>query len=201
MMVVGLTGGMGSGKTLVGEIFSTWDIPVFNADAETKKLYDADPALRTKLIDLLGGEIYADGRLQRNVMAAKIFSDKRVLQAVNVVVHPVVTDYFMRYAARQHAPYVIMESAAAFENGIDKQMDKTITVNAPEALRIQRVTTRDSVSETIVRQRLQHQWTDEQRTAAADFVIINDGQTAVLPQALNIHEQMLNIIENKFINK
>ena len=188
---VGLTGGIGSGKTLVGQVFSTMGVPVFNADEETKKLYDADATLRTQLINLLGTEIYDGRKLRRKLMAARIFADDALLEKVNALVHPVVVDCFRTYAAQQHAPYVLMESAILLESSIASIVRKTIAVTAPETLRLQRVQQRDGLPEEAVRLRIRQQWTDERRNAAADFIIVNDGKQALLPQVIAIHEKLM----------
>jgi dephospho-CoA kinase len=187
----GLTGGIGSGKTLVGKIFSTLGVPVFNADEETKKLYDSDATLRTQLINLLGADVYDGGTLRRKLMAERIFADGMLLKKVNALVHPVVIECFRKYAAQQNAPYVLMESAILLESGIASMMRKTIAVTAPETLRLQRVQQRDALPEEAIRLRIRQQWTDEQRNAAADFVIVNDGKQAVLPQVITIHEKLM----------
>jgi dephospho-CoA kinase len=191
MKFVGLTGGIGSGKTLIGEIFSTMGVPVFNADEETKKLYDTDAALRAQLINLLGVEVYDGTQLRRKLMAERVFTDEILLKKVNDVVHPVVAEYFRAYAAQQDAPYVLMESAILFESEIAGMMWKTITVTAPEALRLQRVQQRDDMPEEAIRLRIRQQWTDEQRNAAADFVIVNDETQALLPQINTIHDLLM----------
>ncbi|MDR1681404.1 MAG: dephospho-CoA kinase [Prevotellaceae bacterium] len=190
MLYVGLTGGIGSGKTLAGKILSAFGAPVFNADDETKKCYNSDDALRAKLTALLGDGIYHNGRLQRSAMAAAIFTDAQLLAQVNALVHPVVMERFRQFAGTQQAPYIVMEAAILFESGIGRQMHKTITVEAPEAIRIQRAMARDSTDEATVCRRMQHQWTDEQRAAAADFIVVNDGRQALLPQLQAIDQQL-----------
>ncbi|MDR3133848.1 MAG: dephospho-CoA kinase [Prevotellaceae bacterium] len=186
----GLTGGIGSGKTLVGKVFSTMGVPVFNADEETKKLYDTDATLRAQLVNLLGEEVYDGPKLCRKRMAERIFADSRLLEKVNALVHPAVMERFRAYAAQQNAPYVLMESAILFECGIASMMRKTVAVTAPETLRLQRVQQRDALPEEAIRLRIRQQWTDERRNAAADFIIVNDGTQAVLPQVITIHKQM-----------
>lgn len=190
MLYVGLTGGIGSGKTLAGKILATFGVPVFDADGETKKRYDSDATLRAKLIDLLGDDVYRDGQLQRQAMAAKIFADRRLLEQVQALVHPLILERFLQYAGTQRAPYVVMEAAILFESGIGQQMHKTIALSAPEAIRIRRVAARDNCPEEAVRQRIQYQWTDEQRAAAADFVLVNDGRQPLLPKLQQIHTQL-----------
>jgi dephospho-CoA kinase len=188
--VVGLAGGIGSGKTLVANIFSTLGIPVFNADEETKIAYDTDTALRTELTGLLGNDLYEGPRLNRRLMAARIFADKSLLEKVNALVHPLINERFLAYAAQQQSPYVMMESAILFEAGLHTFMQKTIAVTAPEALRIARACQRDNVDEAALRQRMQHQWADEQRNALADFVLVNDGKQALLSQVMDTDAQL-----------
>ncbi|MDR0694288.1 MAG: dephospho-CoA kinase [Prevotellaceae bacterium] len=187
----GLTGGIGSGKTLVGAVFSTMGVPVFNADEETKKLYDTDATLRTQLVNLLGAEIYDGGKLCRKLMAERIFAETTLLEKVNALVHPVVTECFRAYAAQQNAPYVLMEAAILMESGMASMMRKTIAVTAPEILRLQRVQQRDGLPEEAIRLRIRQQWTDKRRNAAADFIIVNNGKRAILPQVITIHEKLM----------
>jgi len=190
MFAVGLTGGIGSGKTMVAQLFESLDVPVFYADDEAKKMYDTNSRLREQLENLLGSGLYKDGRLQRSVMAARIFADKVLLEKVNRLVHPLLDERFRAYAAAQHAPYVMMEAAILFESGFYQSMQATVAVTAPEVLRIQRVMQRDNISAVAVRRRMRHQWPDEQRNTQADFVITNDGEKALLPQVIRIHEEL-----------
>jgi dephospho-CoA kinase len=191
MVTVGLSGGMGSGKTVVSRIFQALGIPVFYADAVTKELYDTHHTLRYALINLLGANIYQDGRLQRKRMASLIFSDKNLLQKVNALIHPLVWQQFSQWIRQQQTPYVVQEAAILFESGISGKMNYTIAVTAPEALRITRTMQRDNITEQEIKNRLQWQWPDEKRNAEAGFIIVNDGKQALLPQVLTIHENIL----------
>ncbi|MDR0737656.1 MAG: dephospho-CoA kinase [Prevotellaceae bacterium] len=191
MTTVGLSGGMGSGKTVVSRIFHTLGIPVFYADAVTKELYDTHEGLRQTLTNLLGEDVYQNGCLQRKRMAALIFSDGRLLQKVNALIHPLVLQQFHQWAQQQQTPYVVQEAAILFESGTNEKMDYTIAVTAPEALRITRTMQRDNITKQEIKNRLQWQWPDEKRNAKADFIIINDDQQALLPQVLTIHENIL----------
>jgi dephospho-CoA kinase len=191
MTFVGLTGGIGSGKTLIGHIFSAMGVPVFNADEETKKLYDTDATLQAQLKKLLGDDIYDGEKLRRKLMAERIFADKALLKKVNALVHPFVVERFRAYAAaQQNAPYVLLESAILLESGLARMMKKNIAISAPEALRVQRVQRRDALPEEAIRQRMRHQWTDEKRNAAVDFVIVNDEEHTIMPQITAIHEAL-----------
>jgi dephospho-CoA kinase len=191
MVTVGLSGGMGSGKTVVSRIFHALGIPVFYADAVTKELYDTHEELRRALTGLLGEHIYQNGCLQRKRMASLIFSDESLLQKVNALIHPLVLHHFSQWAQQQQTPYVMQEAAILFESGANEKMNYTIAVTAPETLRITRVMQRDNITEQEIKNRLQWQWPDEKRNAKADFTIVNDDKQALLPQVLTIHENIL----------
>ena len=143
MKIIGLTGGIGSGKTTVAKMFSELGIPVYIADTEARKLSNRSKVIRRKLIDLLGQEAYIENRLNRTFVAEKIFNDTDLLKAVNAIIHPKVASHFKRWVKKQQGPYVIKEAAILFENGGYKQCDKTILIVAPEALRIERLLARD----------------------------------------------------------
>ena len=191
MVTVGLSGGMGSGKTVVSRIFHALGIPVFYADAATKELYDTHDELRQALTGLLGQDIYQNGRLQRKRMASLIFSDENLLQKVNALTHPLAIQRFDQWAQQQQAPYVIQEAAILFESGANEKMNYTIAITAPETLRITRTMRRDKFTEQEIKHRLQWQWPDEKRNAKAGFIIVNDDKQALLPQVLTIHENIL----------
>jgi dephospho-CoA kinase len=191
MVTVGLSGGMGSGKTVVSRIFHALGVPICCADTVTKELYDTHEGLRQTLSSLLGEDIYQNGCLQRKRMAALIFSDERLLQKVNALVHPLVLQQFHQWAQQQQTPYVMQEAAILFESGANKKMDYTIAVTAPEALRITRIMQRDKLTEQEIKSRMQWQWPDEKRNAKAGFIIVNDDKQALLPQVLTIHENIL----------
>jgi dephospho-CoA kinase len=191
MVTVGLSGGMGSGKTVVSRIFHAVGIPVFDADMAVKELYDTHEGLRRALTTLLGEDIYQNGRLQRKRMASLIFSDERLLQKVNALTHPLAMQQFYQWAQQQQTPYVVQESAILFESGINEKMSHTIAVTAPEAVRIARIMQRDNTTVQEIRNRLQWQWPDEKRNAKAGFIIINDDKQPLLPQVLTIHKNIL----------
>jgi dephospho-CoA kinase len=191
MITVGLSGGMGSGKTVISRIFHALGIPVFYADTATKELYDTHEGLRRSLTGLMGERIYQDGCLQRKRMASLIFSDENLLRKVNALIHPLVWQAFLQWAQQQQTPYVIQEAAILFESGMNEKMNYTIAVTAPEALRVTRIMQRDKLTEQEIKNRLQWQWPDEKRNAKAGFVIVNDDKQALLPQVLTIHENIL----------
>lgn len=173
MKVIGLTGGIGSGKTTVAEMFSELGVPVYIADTEAKKLTNSSNAIRAELIDLLGEETYLRGVLNRKFVADKIFNNKELLEAVNAIIHPRVAAHFKTWVSQQTNGYVIQEAAILFENGSYRNFDKIILVTAPKDLRIARVTSRDNASSAEVERRMNNQWNDDKKEKLADFVIEN----------------------------
>jgi len=192
MIKVGITGGIGSGKTLICRVFEKLNVPVFYADQQAKWLYDHDQQVRQKLIHSFGSDIYDSQGLRRARLASIIFSDPGALKKVNQIVHPVVREKFHQWCrSYQHLPYVLEEAAILFESGADKELDQTMLVYAPQELRIQRVMQRDQVSYQAVGERMNHQMPDEEKLGQADFIIYNDGSRMVIPQILNIHRTLI----------
>lgn len=191
MLRIGLTGGIGSGKSVVARVFGVLGIPVYNADARARELMERDPAVRTALEGRFGPEVFLpDGRLHRTALAARIFNNVDALQAVNAIVHPAVRRDFDAWAARQQAPYALMEAALMAENEGWRRFDRVVAVACPEEERVRRVMLRDGVSEEQVRARMRNQATEEQRLAIADHVVRNDGHELVIPQVLAIDAEL-----------
>lgn len=183
MTTIGITGGIGSGKSMVSALLRVYGVPVYDADHESKRLLVTSPTIRHGLTALLGPEIYRpDGTLDRARMAALIFADADLLARVNAIIHPAVGDDFDAWRERLTVPLCAMESAILFESGFDRRADVRLTVYAPEAIRLQRVMARDGAAEADVRRRMQSQWTDERKAALSDAVITNDGLSALIPQ-------------------
>lgn len=192
MQKIGVTGGIGSGKTLVCRIFNVLGIPVFNADKEAKRLMTANQALVTSIRTAFGEQAYsADGELNNTYLANTVFNDKAALDKLNALVHPVVIRAGEDWANAQHTPYTIKEAALLFESGSYKNNDYNILVTAPAALRIKRVMVRDGVTASQVQRRMDNQWSDDEKAARADFTIINDGVQALIPQVLKLHQLFL----------
>ena len=191
MLRVGLTGGIGSGKSLIARILRILEVPVLEADAEAKTLMENDPGLIASIKERFGDHIYSGGKLDRKMLASVVFKDPAALKELNALVHPVVRKAFSHWADRQNASYVVMEAAILAETGGHSNFDRIIVVSAPEELRIQRVMKRDGVEEESVRSRLKNQATEEQRLAIADHVITNDEKQLVIPQVLSIHKELL----------
>ncbi|MCC7302058.1 MAG: dephospho-CoA kinase [Bacteroidia bacterium] len=188
MLKIGLTGGIGSGKSTLAKAFAALGVPVFNADEETKKHLD-DRDILSKIRELFGDQVLDNnGKVDRKKLSAIVFADNVMLNKLNELMHPVAAKAFSGWVARQRSEYVIKEAAILFESGADAQVDEVITVSCPESERITRVCKRDGVSETEVRSRMKYQWTDAQREAKSQYVILNDG-CPVLEQVLHLHEQ------------
>lgn len=192
MMKVGLTGGIGSGKSFVARIFKSYQIPVFDADKEAKELTHNSPDLIKKIKSVFGKDIYnAEGFLNSNYLAEKVFNDKAALSTLNNIIHPVVKIAFREWAKQQKTDYVIEEAAILIESGAYRIMDKIIVVTAPEHLRIERVVQRDDITETEVRNRMENQIEDKDRLQYADFIIHNDEKALLEPQVKKIHKALL----------
>lgn len=187
---VGLTGNIGSGKSLIAKIFETLQIPVFYADTEGKKIIDK-VEVRDKIVAIFGKEVIYDGKIVRPKLAEIVFNDKSSLDKLNRIIHPAVRNHFETWAAIQQAPYVIYEAAILHESEHYKNMDKIILVKADEALRIQRVVQRDKVSEGQVRSRMQNQWPESKKEKLSQFMINNNGDELVIPQVLEIHKLLI----------
>ena len=191
MKIIGITGGIGSGKSTVCRIFAALGIPVFNADDEAKKLY-ADAEVKKKVTALLGDDVYVNGAVDRAAVAKKVFFDKNLLEKLNRIIHPAVQEKFSHWCeANASAPYVIKEAAILFEAGSDEGTDAVITVTAPKELKMQRAMKRDGMSAEEVEKRMKNQWNDEEKVKRSKFVIKNDEMELLIPQVMNIHKSIV----------
>lgn len=189
---VGITGGIGSGKTTICRIFKVLGVPVFDADQETKLLMQSDPALVSAIKNSFGSEAYDEqGVLDRAYLAGLVFNNEERLRELNKLVHPVAIQAAIDWANKQEAPYTLKEAALLFESGSYKHNDVNILVTAPEEERIRRVMLRDQVSRQQVLDRISKQMSEEEKLPLADYVIDNSGQVAVIPQVLALHELFL----------
>lgn len=192
MIAVGLTGGIGSGKTLISEVFNCLGIPVFNADYEAKKIMNSDEEVILQIKHEFGDDIYGIERINRKRLASIIFEDKSALKKINSIIHPKVRESFINWSIiKVDYPYVIEEAAILFESNAYKELDFTINVHAHELIRINRVVERDQVSVESVKSRMKNQLSDEKRISLADYTIYNDGSRMILPQILEIHQKIL----------
>ncbi|TBN04369.1 dephospho-CoA kinase [Hyunsoonleella flava] len=195
MITVGLTGGIGSGKTTVAKAFEALGVPVYIADVEAKRLMNRSKVIKRKLIALLGESAYVDGKLNRPYVANIIFNDKSYLEKMNAIVHPKVARHFEKWAAKQQGPYVIKEVAILFENGGNAQCDLVITVTAPKALRIERLLKRDNTTKEKIKVIMKNQWSDRKKIKHSDFVIVNKNLDGTRLQVQKIHQKILQKIQ------
>lgn len=187
MKKIGLTGGIGSGKSTVAQVFRALGVPVFVSDDEARRLQESDAEVVNAIAALFGKEIYKDGKLDRAKVATVVFADKEKLSQLNAIVHPAVGKAFDAFCITHNAaPYVIKEAAIIFEHGLEKQLDGVITVTAPDEVRIARVMTRDQAEREAVIRRMQNQMPQEEKAKRSAFVIMNDGKEMLLPQVLKI---------------
>lgn len=193
MLKVGLTGGIGSGKSTAARVFEILGVPVYKADARARALMERDSELRAGIAQRFGERIFQGGVLDRAELAAVVFTDDQALRDLNALVHPAVRADFNRWAAAQASPYVIMEAALMAENEGWKRFDRVIMVKCNEEERIRRVMERDGASLAQVHARMRHQASDAQREAIAHFVIRNEGTELVIPQVLTTHGELLNV--------
>lgn len=187
-MIVGLTGGIGSGKSTVAGMFRDLDVPIFIADQEAKAIMDQDREVREAICSLLGKEAYTDDGPDRAYIASVVFKDRELLEKLNGIIHPAVHKRFEKWYRAQEAPYVIYEAAILFEQGGNDKCDKVILVTAPKEIRISRVTKRDRSSREQVLERMHNQWPDEKKIPLADIVIENIELEETLRIVKNIHQ-------------
>jgi len=195
MLSVGISGGIGSGKTIICTIFQILGISVYNSDLKAKKIMETNQEVRKEIIKLLGKESYLNNlTLNRKFIAQKVFNQKELLSKLNEIVHPAVRQDAEIWSKNipQEGGYYLRESAILFETGIYKQLHINILVVAPEKLRIQRIKNRDGLSGEDITLRMKNQWSDEQKLKLTDFVIINDGKNFLIPQILKIHRTLKN---------
>jgi dephospho-CoA kinase len=182
MTTLGITGGIGSGKSIVVSLLETYDIPVYIADEESKRLLAASPSIRERLTALLGQSVYDSNGLNHRLMASLIFNDPALLARVNALIHPEVAQHFQSWVQRQSAQYAALESAILFESGFDRNVDVRVMVYAPPELRMQRVMARDRITKKEVLCRMDNQLSDEIKKELSDYIIFNDEKQALIPQ-------------------
>ena len=194
--IVGLTGGIGSGKTTVSQMFKSLGIPVYNSDEEAKALMQSSEVLKQELIELLGDSCYQNGQLNRSFIASKVFSDKALLEKINAIVHPKVASHFEAWFSKQNAPYVIKEVAILFETKSQQFFDFILTVTAPDESRIQRVMHRDNKSKSEVELVIKNQLAESEKINQSHFVIYNNIISETKQKVHEIHNEILVLINN-----
>jgi dephospho-CoA kinase len=189
-LIVGLTGGIGSGKSTVAKVFQALGVPVFNSDLEAKKIINNDVEV-ISAITLEFGNVYQNGKLDRVKMSEVVFNDKCALEKLNKIVHPKVAEYFENWVLENNdSSILIKEAAILIESGAYKKIDKIVLVTAPTTIRIQRVVNRDNISKEKVKERMNAQLSDKEKLSYADFFIINDDIQLVIPQVLAAYNKL-----------
>ncbi|MBT8385688.1 MAG: dephospho-CoA kinase [Bacteroidia bacterium] len=191
MIKVGLTGGIGSGKTTVADFFSQLGIPVYNADLEAKRIMNSSSLVKKKLIKAFGKESFIKGKLNSTFLASIVFSDKSKLDIINNIIHPEVGKDFLSWVKKQEAPYVIEESAILFENDLIGHFDYIITVTAPMEVRINRIIKRDQSSKDEILLRMSSQWDDQKKIELSDYIIHNIELNDTKRQVQKLHKKLL----------
>ena len=193
MLKIGITGGIGSGKTTVCNIFGRLGIPVYSADLRAREIMNTDPKLASALKKEFGNDIYDNnGELIRPLLAQRVFGNTANVEKLNALVHPAVLEDFRVWAQRQkNTPYVLKEAALMFESGSYKEMDVMIGVSAPENIRISRAMRREGMTREKVMQRIASQMDDTEKMSCCDYIIMNDDNTAIIPQVLQVHQALL----------
>lgn len=190
-VTVGITGGIGSGKSTVCQVFKLFGVPVFEADIVAKTLLNTNDKIKSSLIRLYGKEIYTpESGIDRKKLAEIIFNDDIQLTKVNELIHPEVRNEYRNWLEKQVSAYVIHEAAILFESGFYKMMDFTILVTAPENIRIERVVKRDKTDSEKVKERIQKQWSDSEKRKLASLEIINDNHQLIVPQIVKIDKTL-----------
>lgn len=186
MIKIGITGGIGSGKSVVATLLRLYGIPVYIADEESKRLTNSSPVIRRALVDLVGEAVYdADGKLDKLRLANFIFGQPEHLARVNAIIHPEVNRDFLDWSERQEKAFCAIESAILFESGFDRIVDVKLMVLAPLEIRLERAIARDHASREALERRIKSQMADEEKASRSDFVIHNDGRQALIPQVEN----------------
>ncbi len=191
MLKVGITGGIGSGKTVVCQIFSTLGIPIYDADSETKQLYFTDQQLKTQLIDAFGAEFYLSSNELNKSFVRALLNNQNSRELLNNIVHPAVFKHFENWVQMQNSPYVIKEAAILFESGANKTVDLVLGVIANPDIRIERVMQRDKLDRDTVQKIMELQLSNDDLISKCNFIITNDGNQSIIEQVLKIHSELL----------
>ena len=193
MICIGLTGGIGSGKSFIAEIFIRLGVPIYNADTLARHISNNNPDVKSNIVSLLGQNAYKKGLLNRQYVGGMVFDNPDLLENLNKIIHPAVEVDFLKWCSnnKEHH-YLIKEAAILFETGSYRKLDSTILVVAPEDIRIKRVQKRDNLDANSIKKRIDKQWNDQEKEKLADYIINNDGKTLLLPQIIQIHKRVTN---------
>jgi len=197
MLKIGITGGIGSGKSTVAKAFEVLGIPVYYADEAAKRIMNEHEGLKEKIKQLFGEAAYTTGKLNRKYIAEIVFNDPGKLAALNAIVHPATLQDAADWMNKQTSPYTLKEAALIFESGSQEQLDYVIGVTAPAPLRIQRTMQRDGIGRDEVIARMDKQLDETIKMKLCDFIIINNEQQLLLPQVIALHEKLVTLAQNK----
>ncbi|MEP6616596.1 MAG: dephospho-CoA kinase [Ginsengibacter sp.] len=193
MLRIGLTGGLGSGKSTVAAIFEVLNIPVYYSDDASKRLLNENAGIKASVIKAFGPASYPEGNPDRKYLASVVFNDEKCLKILNSILHPATLADAEDWIKKQTAPYAIKEAALIFESGSHQSLDYVIGVKAPLPLRLKRVQQRDSTDEKDALARMNHQMDEEKKLELCDFIVVNDEQRLLIPQVLSLHQQLLQL--------
>jgi dephospho-CoA kinase len=193
MLKVGITGGIGSGKTTVSQVFETLGIPVYYADLEARKLIQTNDVLKREIINVFGEGAYKNGIYQRQYIASIVFNSTEKRDLLNALIHPATIRHVAQWMKSQNSPYTIKEAALIFESGSEKQLDFVIGVTASTETRINRVMQRDNLDRNAVLARIQSQMDEEEKMSRCDTILVNDGDDLLLPQIEQLHQKLMSI--------
>ena len=191
MKLIGITGGIGSGKSTIAKVFMSIGYPVYNSDTRAKELINSNEELINSIKLSFGDDLYNSQGLDRKKMASIVFNNPEKLELLNSIIHPAVGKDFEKWIDLQNTSFILKEAAILFETGIYKSLHKIILVSAPQETRIERVIKRDNTNQEEVLSRMNNQWSEEKKTELADYVIDNSGNKLVIPQVLEIIKQIL----------
>jgi dephospho-CoA kinase len=192
-MKIGITGGIGSGKTTVSRVFSVLGIPVFSADSEARRLMNSDKEIIEKVRLIAGKDVYSSGSLNNTELARIIFNNKKLLKEINSIVHPAVLENFKIWTKSVSSAYVIMEAAILFESGASELVDRKVLVVAPVEERIARIVHRNNLTRKEVLDRIKNQMDDKEKIKLSDYIIYNSENEMIIPSILKIHEEILSL--------
>lgn len=191
MLRIGLTGGIGSGKSTVARIFSVLGIPVYDADSASKRLMSEDDKVKNEIIKHFSSESYLGNKLNTKYLAEQVFGNDKKTALLNSIVHPATIEDSEKWVKKQKAAYVIKEAALIFESGSNKTLDKVIGISSPLSLRIERTMKRNNITQEQVEQRINQQMDEDEKMRLCDYVIFNDEHQMLIPQVLQLHEKLL----------
>ena len=194
MLKVGLTGNIGSGKSTLVKVFESLGVSVYKSDIRAKVLMNNSVKIKIELIHEFGSKSYQNNELNTSYISAIVFNDPNKLDLLNSIVHPYVLEDFNNWSEKQNSPYVIKEAAIMFESGSASLLDKVICVTASKDLRLKRVVKRDNTREENIEKRMLMQWPEKKKVQASDFIIVNNDESLVLPQVLNVHNELMKLL-------